>query len=103
MGFLNKLFSKSVAPLMRLPHGSFTMDRHGRLVVTTLPSSFPPTLVDEIGQLVLQSFREAQSIQLPLAELNVHFGSLKLCARELRGGAIVFLSPTTPITSNSTS
>jgi len=79
------------------------MDRHGRLVVATLPSSFPPALLDEIGRLVLRAFREAQAIQLPLAELNVHFGSLKLSARELRGGAIVFLSPITPITATANS
>ncbi len=100
MGLL-KMFSKPVAEPMRLPNGSFTMDRHGRLVVATLPSSFPPALLNEIGRLVLQSFREAQAIQLPLAELNVQFGSLKLSARELRGGTIIFLSPVTPITATS--
>jgi len=41
----------------------------------------------------LETFRDAQAAQLPLAELVVNYGSLKLTARELRGGAIVFLSP----------
>ncbi|TAK96013.1 MAG: hypothetical protein EPO07_14915 [Verrucomicrobia bacterium] len=97
MGIL-KFFSKPAIVPRRLPNGSFTVDRDGHLVVATLPSSFPVALLEEIGALVLKTFVEAQAIQLPLSEVNVHFGSLKLSARELRGGAIVFLSPVTPIT-----
>jgi hypothetical protein len=94
MGFLN-MFSKTASSLMRLPSGSFTMDRSGRVLVTTLPSNYPETLVEEIGQNVLGAFREAQAAQLPLSELIVHYPALKVTARELRGGAIVFLSPKT--------
>ena len=54
-------------------------------------------LSEEIGRRVLETFRDAQAAQLPLAELVVHYGSLKIVARELRGGAIVFLSPKSPI------
>ena len=97
MGLLN-LFDKAAAPLLRLPDGSFTMDRAGRLVVTTLPSSFPEDLLEETGRLVLRVFREARAVQLSLSEINIHYGSLKISARELRGGALVFLSPVTPIT-----
>jgi len=87
---------------MRLPSGSFTMDRSGRVLVATLPSQFPAELLEQIGQAVLQTFRDAQAVQLPLAELNVHYGSLKISARELRGGTLVFLSPITPITPQTT-
>jgi hypothetical protein len=93
MGFLN-FFSKSVAPsLLKLPSGSFTLDRMGRVVVSTLPSSFPTELVAEIGSHVLNTFREAQAAQVLLTELVISYPALKITARELRGGAIVFLTP----------
>ena len=95
---LKKLFAKTAAlPLTRLPDGCFTLDRTGRVLVGTVPSSFPAATVQEIGRHVLDTFREAQAAQLPLAELIVHYGSLRIVARELRGGAIVFLSPKSPI------
>ena len=96
MGFL-RIFSKPVPPLVRLPTGSFTVDRDGRVLVATLPSSFPAALVGEIGRQVLDAFRGAQAAQLPLSELVVHYASLKISAREMRGGAMIFLSPKTPI------
>jgi hypothetical protein len=96
MGLLN-LFSKPAAPLLRLPAGSFTLDRDGRILVATLPSTFPTELIRHIGRSVLETFREAQSAQLPLTELVIRYGSLKITAREMRGGAIVFLAPLTPI------
>jgi hypothetical protein len=96
MGFLN-LFSKPAPAIAGLPSGCFTVDRTGRVVVATIPSSFPATTVQEIGRHVLDTFREAQVAQLPLAELAIHFGSLKITARELRGGAIIFLAPKNPI------
>lgn len=94
MGLLN-LFSKPTLPLLRLPSGSFTLDRGGRLVVATLPSTFPAELVQEIGKHILLTFREAQAAQLPLEELTISYPALRISARELRGGAIIFLSPQT--------
>jgi hypothetical protein len=94
---LMKLFAQPAPPLARLPNGCFTLDRTGRVLVGTVPSSFPADTVREIGRHVLGTFRDAQAAQLPLAELVVHYGSLKIVARELRGGAIVFLSPKSPI------
>jgi hypothetical protein len=90
---LRKLFSRSAPPLKQLPTGCFTLDRGGRVLVGTVSSSFPATAVQEIGQRVLDTFREAQAAQLPLSELIIHYGSLTITARELRGGAIIFLSP----------
>ena len=95
MGLL-KLFSKSAPPLTGLPSGCFSMDRAGNVLIGTVSSSFPPATVREIGRQVLETFREAHLAQLPLAELVVHYGSLKITARELRGGALVFLTPATP-------
>ena len=92
MGFL-KLFAKPAGPLLKLPAGSFTVDREGSVVVATLPSSFPETLVRDIAREVLAAFRGAEAAQLPLSELIVNFPSLKITARDLRGGAVIFLSP----------
>lgn len=96
MGFLN-FFSKPAPPLTRLPSGSFTVDRGGSILVSTLPSSYPVELMQLVGQGVLETFREAQAAQLSLSELVLLYGSLKITAREMRGGAIVFLAPQTPI------
>jgi len=95
MGLLN-LFSKPAPALLGLPSGSFTLDRSGRVVIATLPSSFPVALMTEIGRHVMTTLRDAQAAQLPLAELVVHYPALKITARELRGGAIIFLAPQTP-------
>jgi hypothetical protein len=88
-----KLFVSSAALPARLPKGSFTVDRTGRILAGTVPSSVPAATLRAIGQQVLDTFREAQDAQLPLSELIVNYGSLKITARELRGGAIIFLSP----------
>ena len=79
--------------LVRLPAGSFTVDKTGRVLVSTLPSSFPDKLVDDIATQVRDTFRDAQTAQLPLNELIIHFPTLKIIARELRGGALIFLVP----------
>src|SRR3954451_1179216 len=92
MGLLT-LFSKPSPTLVRLPSGSFTVDREGSVIVGTLPSSFPSNLVDEISEQVLGAFRDAAAAQLLLSELVINYPSLKITARELRGGAIIFLSP----------
>ena len=97
MGLLN-LFSKPTPTLTRVPSGSFTVDREGEIIVSTISSTFPVATVKEIGQRVLDTFREAQEAHLPLAELVVHFSGFKIVARELRGGAIVYLSPKNIIT-----
>jgi chemotaxis response regulator CheB len=65
MGFLTSWF-RSAKPLLQLHSGSFSMDRTGRILATTLPSSFPRNLVQTIGQCVALTFEEAQNAQLPL-------------------------------------
>ena len=51
----------------------------------------------DIGRDVLELFREARAAQMPLAEISLQFGSLHITARELRGGAIIFLFPQTAL------
>ena len=69
MGLLS-LFAKPVPTLLRLPSGSFTVDREGCVLMGTLPSSFPAALVKDIAQQVRAAFGEAAAAQLPLAELH---------------------------------
>ncbi len=95
MGLL-KLFAKPAPTLLRLPSGSFTVDREGTVLTGTLPSSFPANVVKDIARQVLATFGEAAAAQLPLAELIINYPSLKITARELRGGAIIFLVPKAP-------
>jgi hypothetical protein len=94
MGLLS-FFSKSADSdlLVRLPAGSFTVDKTGRVLVSTLPSSFPEKLVLDIAVQVQEAFREAQSAQVAIREIIIHFPTLKIIARELRGGALIFLVP----------
>lgn len=91
MGFLTSFF-KRAKPLLQLHSGSFSMDQSGRILATTLPTSFPQSLVFEIGRCIVETFKDAQTAQLPLEELVIHYPGLKITAREMRGGAIVFLS-----------
>jgi hypothetical protein len=95
MGFLNLLTRRGQtgATLVRLPTGSFTLDPGGRVVASTLPRSFPAGKVRQIGDLVLSTFRAAREAGIPLTELIADYAALKLTARELRGGAIIFLAP----------
>jgi hypothetical protein len=93
MGFLT-LFSKATTlNLVRLPNGSFTVDPDGKLLISTLPHTFPQAWAEKIGKDVVSTFRAAQAAQLPLRELVADYSALKLTARALRGGAIIFLAP----------
>jgi hypothetical protein len=94
MEFLKKLF-RSRALVQQLPSGSLTVNRHGEIVTSTVTSAYPAGLLRDIGCEVLLLFHEARTSQMPLAEVTVHFASLRITARELRGGAIIFLFPQT--------
>jgi hypothetical protein len=93
MGFLSRLFKTAGVSLVHLPAGSFTLDRDGRIMTSTLPQSFPADRLRAIGDQVLAAFRSAKKAQMPLSEIVIHYSALKLLARELRGGAMVFLMP----------
>ena len=93
MGLLDLFSRSSRKNLVHLPSGSFTMDREGKIMTSTLPQSFPEQFILEIGKQVLTCFRQADKAQIPLSEIVLTFSALKILARELRGGAIVFLMP----------
>ena len=92
MGFLKKLFG-GLAAVQQLPTGTITVDRDGNIVTSTVSSAFSKKLLKDIASDVLELLREARLAQTPLAEVSLHFGSLRITARELRGGAIIFLLP----------
>jgi hypothetical protein len=92
MGLLN-LFSKPAALVQRLPSGSMTLDRNACILATTISSMHPRKTLQQIGNHVLGLFREAHKAQVPLTEFTLRFRGLQITARELRGGAIVFLTP----------
>jgi hypothetical protein len=93
MGILSKLFRSSAPEIREIPSGSFTLDAKGNLVTSTVPTWFPSSHLHDIGHNIVAIFRDAQQAQLQMSELIVHYGALKITARELRGGAIVFLAP----------
>jgi len=99
MGLLNFFTKPNPPPLMRLPTGSFTMDRTGQIIVSTLPSNFPEGVMHDMGRSVLETFAEGRRAGLHLEKLVLQFGSLRVSARDLSGGAIIFFSPVTPISS----
>jgi hypothetical protein len=95
MGLLKKIarLFRSRAAIQQLPAGSLTVDRDGHIVTSTVSSTYSKALLGEIGRAVSVLFREARAAQMPLTEVNVHFGSLLITARELRGATIIFLQP----------
>ncbi|MBW8863803.1 MAG: hypothetical protein JF609_02570 [Verrucomicrobia bacterium] len=94
MGFLKKLFG-GLAAVQQLPAGTITVDRDGAIITSTVSSTYPKELLQTIARDVLQLLLEARASQMPLAEVSLHFGSLRITARELRGGVIIFLLPQT--------
>jgi hypothetical protein len=92
MGILN-WFTKSEPVVQKVPAGSFTVDRHGRVMTTTVGSEYPQRLLEDTAREVLALFREARAAQMPMTGLDLHLAGLHITAREMQGGAIIFLSP----------
>jgi hypothetical protein len=90
MGILKK---KAANQLKRLPTGTFTIDARGDVVSSTVPQVVPAALLRDIGQQVVAIFEGARNAQLAFSELVVQYAAFKITAREMRGGAIIFLSP----------
>jgi hypothetical protein len=93
MGFLTRSDSAAKAPL-QIPTGCFTMDAEGSILASTLPSDFPERMMRAIGDAVLKTLRGADTAGLGLSQLSVHYGSLRISARDLHGGTLIFVSPT---------
>ena len=96
MGLLN-IFSKKEESnkLERLPTGSFTVDRTGAIAASTLPGTYPRENISAIGELVMGIFNSAAKVNVPLREITLTYAAVKINAREMRGGAMIFLTPRT--------
>jgi hypothetical protein len=94
MGIVKK--KKNTVDLQRLPKGAFTVDAQGRVVSSTVPQWVPAPLVGEIGACVVTVFQGARKANLAFSELVAQYATFKITAREMRGGAIIFLSPKAP-------
>lgn len=81
--------------LERLPSGCFTLHRGGELAGSTLPGSFSLDKIHEIGRVVMAVFKQAHGNGLLLTDVHIHYSGLHIAARDLRGGALVFLTPAT--------
>ncbi len=94
MGLLSLFSRQEEQPkLEKLPTGSFTIDRTGKLAASTLPGTYPEENVKAIGELVMNIFLSAQKANLPLRELTLSYAAVKISARDLRGGVMIFLTP----------
>jgi len=90
MGLLKK---KSSGGPQRLPTGTFTVDAQGRVVSSTVPQSVPAAVVRDIGESVVAVFQGARKANVSFSEMIAQYATFKITAREMRGGAIIFLSP----------
>jgi len=88
--------NKGESKPLEIPAGTFTVDKEGRLLSSTLPTSFPEECINQISQPILDAFARARASHLPLNELIINYSALRITAKEMRGGAMVFLAPHGP-------
>lgn len=94
MGILRPFFrANQPLELDRLPSGCFAVHRNGGVVSSTLSSAFPEKLTEEIAHSVLETFKKTAGLQVPISEFRVQYSGLTIVARELRGGALIFVQP----------
>jgi hypothetical protein len=89
---MNNPLTKPKAPA-RFPRGSYTMSASGGIVVSTLPRSFPTEYMEAIGRAVISALASARELGTPLKEFAADFAGLEIRARDLAGGAIIFVTP----------
>ena len=97
MGILS-IFKKSRAgtSFVRPVSGSFTLDSQGNVRSSTMAHDFPDAAVQEIGAQVRNAFRRAEEAQLPMNEMAVHYETLRITARRIGEGFMVFVAPQRP-------
>jgi hypothetical protein len=77
----------------RFPRGSYTISAAGKIVVSTLPGTFSRDRMLAIGKVVLSTLASARDLGTPFTELAADFAGLEIRARDLAGGAIIFVTP----------
>ena len=93
MGFLSLFKTPKTQCPPPLPSGSYTVDRDGKVVTSTVSSTVAGQTLEQISAQVLQTFKDAKQAELNMTEFSITMGAMNIKARELRGGAIIFLSP----------
>jgi hypothetical protein len=84
--------NKAVGPA-RFPRGSYTISSAGSIVVSTLPGTFPRDRMVTIGRAVLSALSSARELGTPFTELAADYAGVEIRARDLSGGAIIFITP----------
>ena len=93
MGLLSLFKSPKSQGPPPLPSGSYTVDREGKVVTSTISSSVSGQTLELISAQVLQTFRDAKLADLNITQFSINMGAMNIKARELRGGAMIFISP----------
>ena len=94
MGLLSRTSRTPTPKPEVVPSGSFTVDRNGRVLTSTIRSGVAPETLTRIAKTVLETLHTSQENASQLQEFVVQFPQMILKARDLRGGAIIFLTPT---------
>jgi hypothetical protein len=84
--------TKTMGPA-HFPRGSYTMSSAGKIVVSTLPGSFPRERMLAIGNVILSTLASARVMGTPFTEVAADYAGLEIRARDLAGGAIIFVTP----------
>lgn len=94
MGIL-KPFVRTSIPIEagRMPSGCFALHKEGGIICSTLPLWFSKKTATEIGRVVIAAFRVAAETTVPLTEMYIRYRGVTIFARDLRGGALIFLIP----------
>ena len=92
MNILSKSHPQLLSPV-RFPHGSYTISSTGSIVVSTLPGTFPRDRMEAIGKVMLSALASARELGAPFTELAADYAGLEIRARDLAGGAIIFVTP----------
>jgi len=90
---MNCLVKSQVMGPARFPRGSYTVSSAGKIVVSTLPRGFPQERMEAIGKVVISALASARELGTPFTELAAEFAGLEIRARDLAGGAIIFITP----------
>ena len=93
MGLLNLFKSNAEGGGSALPSGSFTVDRQGAVISSTINSRFPEKKLTEISLVMLAAFAEARNAGLAVTDLTFTLGIFTIRAVEMRHGAMIFLTP----------
>lgn len=88
MSLLSRKISDAPATI---PSGSFTVDSGGEVLVGTLPTEWMREHAAVLGREIVDALAEAEAMGEPVVELSLEYSGLKISARNLRGGAVIFL------------